>query len=309
MALNINSYDNTINLPLYFTDKLLKTNSNITPSSSTFEDVSAISDIGKQVSQLPFVIGGSNAVLTKDGIKFDLAYSDNEVIDLHANGFYSLKEKKLESNFSFIYSKDVTEDGVTKTKKYQVDFGFNFKTSSELSVQKSKSKEDIIKFMKRVVGRVLDIVRKKDQKLTGIVFEDEDLKDLMSMDDSSKPGQSLKELIYMILSFALFKELMTKKKDAEEILYKPKRIVEEETKINLNDNEELEMNLSIQEIIDEKTDEAVEKLNKENTTETSTKNSIGNSEQVTEKTNTTDTTQTKSGTDDITITSQPEQVT
>ncbi|MFH0736665.1 MAG: hypothetical protein V1773_00950 [bacterium] len=264
MALNISTSDITNYLPLYFTDKLLKTNSKITTSSTTFEDVSAISEMGKQISKLPFIIGGSNAVLSKDGIKFDLAYSDNEVLDLHANGFYSLKEKKLETNFSFIYSKDVTEDGITKTKKYQVNFGFNFKTGSELSVQKSESKEDIIKFMKRIVSRVMDIGGDKNKKLTGIVFEDEDLKDLMSIDDSSKPGQSLKELIYMILTLALFKELMTKKKDAEEILLTPKREKEETTQIKLNENEDLEMTLSIQEIIEENTEEALEVTQIEN---------------------------------------------
>ncbi len=234
-----------------------------TTNKNTQKDSLVLSQLAQGLSQFPFDLSSSTASIKEDVINFDIKYSDDTIFNMSATGFYSLRERKMESKFSFTYQKEVTEGDITKTKQFAVDITTSFSIKNEISKQTNKSKETIMDFMKRIVDRVIEISKDDKKILTGIAFDDEDIKEIMSNDTGDgKIGKSLKELLYMILSFAMVKEMQNKDKDAEHILLTPKRKIEEVTKLEKNDSEDFEMTMNIKEITDDSEEEGDNVLDK-----------------------------------------------
>lgn len=257
MSLNINNLSSAG--IVYYNNALTKNIESENSNKNSQKDSLVLSQLAKGLSQFPFDLSSSTASVKDDTINFDINYSDDSVLNMSASGFYSLRERKMESKFSFVYQKEVTEGDITKTKQYAVDITTSYTIKNEVSKQTNKSKETIMDFMKRIVDRVIEISKDDKKILTGIAFEDEDLKDIMSQGEGdAKIGKSIKELIYMILSFAMIKEMQNKDKDAEHLLLTPKRKVEEVTQLDKNDSEDYQMNLNIKEIMEEQKETQIE---------------------------------------------------
>jgi len=250
MSLNINNLSPKYHI--YYNSTLNPNNESESTKKNTQKDSLVLSQLAQGLSQFPFDLSSSTASIKDDTINFNINYSDDTIFNMSATGFYSLRERKMESKFSFTYQKEVTEGDITKTKQFAVDITTSFSIKNEVSKQTNKSKETVMDFMKRIVDRVIEITKDDKKILTGIAFDDEDIKDIMSNDiGDGKIGKSLKELLYMILSFAMVKEMQNKDKDAEHILLTPKRKIEEVTKLEKNDSEDYEMNMNIKEITDD----------------------------------------------------------
>jgi hypothetical protein len=218
---------------------------------NTAGDSLEISDIAKELSTYPFGINAERIGLT-DNYKFSFNYNDETIFNLSANGVYYSKKKQIKTMFNFTYQKEIIENGVKTNKTYEVTMEMGYTIKDEKSAETSKSKESIVDFIKRIIDRVIEIDREDKSLIAGIVLDKEDLKEMMSFDEDSKTGKSLRDVIYMLVSFLQLKQLLDKDKDKEQIIYAPKRKEEEILKIDKTQEEDFNFNLSIKEINDKK---------------------------------------------------------
>ncbi|HPN37241.1 MAG TPA: hypothetical protein PL041_02475 [Melioribacteraceae bacterium] len=214
-----------------------------------------LSEIAKEMASYPFAIDAER-ISNTDNYKFSFSYNDDTIFNLTADGVYYSKKKQIKTMFNFTYQKEVFENGVKTNKTYEVNMEMGYTIKDEKSAETKKNKESIVDFIKRVVDRVIEINKEDKSLIAGIVFEKEDLDELMSLDGESKQGKSLRDVIYMLVSFLQLKQLLEKDKDKEQVLYAPKRKEENILEINKTKEEDLDINLTIKELVAKNIEEA-----------------------------------------------------
>ncbi len=212
-----------------------------------------ISEIAKEMATYPFGINAER-IGASDNYKFSFNYNDETILNLSANGIYYSKKKQIKTMFNFTFHKEIIENGVKTNKTYEVKMEMGYTIKDEKSAETKKNKESIVDFIKRIVDRVIEINREDKSLIAGIVLDKEDLEEMMSLDGESKTGRSMRDVIYMLVSFLQLKQLLDKDKDKEQVLYAPKRKEENILEINKTKEEEFDFNLSIKELINKGTE-------------------------------------------------------
>ena len=107
-------------------------------------------------------------------------------------------------------------------KKYKLDFGYNLTDIKKDSITGSVKKEDILDYVKRVVERIFEVADNEDISVGKVMFEDEDIAEILGMEDK-KIRDGIINLLNTAIVVAKLKEMMNDKKDAKAIDFGVKR--------------------------------------------------------------------------------------
>jgi hypothetical protein len=211
----------------------------------TPKDISSLSSSVTNLKDLPINLATSKFVEESGNFSFDFTFNESRFQNITANGYYSAKEKNLSINLRFILEKELYEDNRKTTKTYQVDFSISSTNIEIQSLNKKVEKENIYDFLNRVMNDITKILNDDKKNLTGVVFEKEDLAELLGLGDK-EVGRLLREIVLIIQTMANLKKM--KNQDAENILYTPKRISQNVVEFNKTNSSSFDMKMSIEEV-------------------------------------------------------------
>ncbi len=198
-----------------------QTTSDVINSYSEKHDNVQLSNDATTLKNLPLNLSSSKIYEENNGFQFDFNFDETRFQNVSANGFYSSKEKNLSMRLKFYLEKILYENGEEKKQKYEIEFAINYSGIEINSYERKIEKEDIYKFLNRVMKDLSEILNNDEKNLTGIIFDKEDLQELMQIGDE-EIGKFLNEIILLIQTLAKIKKY--KNPDAENVLFNPQRI-------------------------------------------------------------------------------------
>lgn len=250
MNIILNRFRAPNNLPVTARQNQSSANNTITENGAE-KDAAEISDTAKFLSGTGLDLSASSASYIKDTLKFDLSFNLNETASLNASGFYYRKEKSFSMNLSFQFQQEAEVDGIKSFKTFQADLSFSASFTKELSANKYTNKEDIGKFIRKIVKQITDTLSDEKKNLLGVMIDKEDWKEIAGMEDGK-----LAEILTEIINMAILTERMKRMaEDSENVILRPERgqengIETNDTEISLSD-----LSLEIKEIAAESASE------------------------------------------------------
>ncbi len=198
-------------------------------------DILNLSNISNRLKQSSLNVLKSNVSFDGTNHFFQLGFNSGKTSSLGIDGYFNDSFTRGEINISYSFS---YEEKKGEPENYR--FNLNINSNDFHSVKESTryEKEDVIKFVNRIVNDLFKISRDKKKKLHGIVFNADDLKALASVEDDDI-GKMIKNLVSLIL---LMEQLDSKKKNknAKSVTYLAERklyeVKEKEYKTNVGLN-------------------------------------------------------------------------
>lgn len=201
---------------------------------------------------------------TNKQFQFNLSFFENSERTLTANGFYDKQERSLGVNFSYMFTRQVeTENGV-ELRKFEMNFNFSMTDIKEMSGEARIEKEDVMKFVQRIVEEIFDTAKNKDITIANIYLAKSDVEDMMMM-GSSEMGRNILDLLAMAIAVAKLRELLNDNKDAKLIDLVPERLKEMVLELQKKEFSDKNMNISIKDlgVVVEKTENEEGKVDAE----------------------------------------------
>lgn len=149
---------------------------------------------------------------------FDLQYTDEQIKNVSANGYYDYRSQSLQVDFSFLAALSVTDPGTGKERQELFQFDFHLEATKVQTVygDHREVKEDILQFARRIFGEISKL-HAQGKSIDGLALDNEDLKELAAVDD----GRVLKSIM-LIIDLLRNVDRMTDR-NREHVLLKPER--------------------------------------------------------------------------------------
>jgi len=236
--------------------------------STSIKDKVDLSEIAKKINS--FDIDYKNAIFSKQSSGFNFNFNFNESSDLKINtsGIFSSKRKSIELNLNFVFEREVMINGSMQKKKFEANINFTSVLEENLSVSPYNKKEDIVKFIQRVVDEVLEVAFEDDLALKGVVLDKKDLEEIEELEDG-KIAKLLVTVVNLAIMVGKIKKQIKEDEKIEDVILAPKRKEEEGLEVNKSKIKIENFSVSINEIsetkqIEEEVEEEIDKSNQKN---------------------------------------------
>ncbi len=149
---------------------------------------------------------------------FDLQYTDEQIKNVSANGYYDYRSQSLKVDFSFLAALSVTDPGTGEERRELFQFDFHLEATKVQTVygDHREVKEDILQFARRIFGEISKL-HAQGKSIDGLVLDNEDLKELAAVDD----GRVLKSIMLIIDLLRNVDRMIDRNR--EHVLLKPER--------------------------------------------------------------------------------------
>jgi hypothetical protein len=189
-------------------------NDKLTAANELSADTEQISPSARLLADSGIDLSSSVISFQKEGINFNLQFLQSKTELIKADGFYSEERQSLSISFQYAFERTEMVDGQMKLRKFQVDFGFSMSDIKKESLTGSVKKEDIMDYVKRVVKRIFEVADDEDISIGKVLFEKEDLEDILGMEDK-KLRESIINLLNTAILVAKLKEQYNDKHDSK----------------------------------------------------------------------------------------------
>ncbi len=204
-----------------------------------------LSNGANSLKNLPVDLSSSNIYEDKGGFQFDLSFDETFSKNVNAKGYYSSKERNLSLRLKFFLEKILYENGQEKKQKFEIEFSINYSGLEINSAERKIEKEDIYKFLNRIMKDLVKVLNDDEKNIAGIIFDKEDLHDLLQIGDK-EVGKFLNEIILLIQTLAKIKKLNNP--GAENLLFSPKRNRSEIIETNQTKQSSIQIEMSVNKI-------------------------------------------------------------
>lgn len=187
-------------------------------------DQASISTIAKTSVRNNLNLNASSFLSTNNSFSFNLAFNDLHSKALTAKGYYQTDQQSLSMNLQYQFEKMVKQDdGTYSVKKYQADFQFSMEDVQTFSKEIGVDKEDIVDFLRRIIGEIMDSSSDKSKRVTGVTFTKEDLAEILSLMEDNV-AREIVHVLSLAITIARLQNIIGKKnKDAELVEIKAER--------------------------------------------------------------------------------------
>lgn len=187
---------------------------------SFLSDMKEISDDSKNLKN----VDAEKSILIFDQSQIDFNFVFNTSLQqiINARGFINREEKSLEVNFTFNYDRIVIEEGKEVSRSFKVNINLKAEYEESISLERKIEKEDILKFIQRVVDEVFDTFNDENKSLRAVFIDKDDLEEIARL----KKGElvrMLQALIAAVFSLAKYKEMNNSKKTKQNVILHPQR--------------------------------------------------------------------------------------
>ena len=143
-------------------------------------------------------------------INFNLVFNPFNQIQLNANGKLKLEEKSIEVIFQYSFPREIIENGKTLIMYFMLDLKMKAYFEEKISVDRRIEKEDILKFIQKIVNEIFDTFNDSSKSLRSVLINKENLKKITKAGKDDLAGL-LQSLLGSVFSFIKYKELSSKK--------------------------------------------------------------------------------------------------
>jgi len=143
-------------------------------------------------------------------INFNLVFNAFNQIQLNANGFVKREEKSIEVYFHYSFQREVVEDEKTSIKNFILDLKMKASFKETISVEKKFEKEDILKFIQKIVTEIFETFNDKSKSLRAVLINEDNFKKITRAGKGDLT-RLLQSLLGTVFSFMKYKELSSKK--------------------------------------------------------------------------------------------------
>lgn len=151
----------------------------------------------------------STVSFSHDQINFNLVFNAFAQVQLNANGFVKREEKSIEVSFEYSFQREVIEDGKSCIKNFMLDLKMKANFEETISVERKIEKEDILKFIQRIVNEIFDTFNDESKSLRAVLIDEDDLKEITRAGKGDLT-RLLQSLLGTVFSFMKYKELSDK---------------------------------------------------------------------------------------------------
>jgi hypothetical protein len=148
----------------------------------------------------------STVSISQNQINFNFVFNTFTQIELNANGFVKKDENSIEVYFKYSFQREVIEDGKSSIKNFMLELKMKAHFEETVSVEKKIEKEDILKFMQRIVNEIFDTFNDKSKSLRAVLIDEDDLKEITRAGKGDLT-RLLQSLLGTVFSFMKYKEL------------------------------------------------------------------------------------------------------
>ncbi|MCX6170327.1 MAG: hypothetical protein NTX65_13350 [Ignavibacteriales bacterium] len=183
----------------------------IADSKEIFQDIrSDVKKISKDSINLKNIDPENSTIsYSHDQINFNLVFNAFTQIQLNANGSIRREEKSIEIYFKYLFQREVSEDSKAGIKDFMLSLKMKAYFEETISVERKFEKEDILKFIQRLVNEIFDTLNDGSKSLRAVLIDEDDFKEI------TKAGvgdlkRLLQSLLGTVFSFIKHKELSNK---------------------------------------------------------------------------------------------------
>lgn len=178
------------------------------------KELTEISFDGKKISKdsinLKDVDSENSTIsFSNNQINFNLVFNAFNQIQLNADGFVKREEKSIEVYFHYSFQREVVENGKTCIKNFILDLKMKASFKETISVEKKFEKEDILKFIQRIVTDIFETFNDKSKSLRAVSINEDNLKKITRAGKSDLTSL-VQSLLGTVFSFIKYKELSDK---------------------------------------------------------------------------------------------------
>ncbi len=179
-------------------------------------DMLSLSNTSERLKLYSLNASKSSVSFDGENHNFQLDFFSGKSSALSINGYFdnTFSQGEINISYNFTYDEETAE-------KYRFDLKISSDDFRSVKESKRYEKEDIVKFVNRIVSDIFKISRDKKKKLNGIIFNADDLKALSSFDDKDI-GKLVKNLISLIILMEQL-DANKKKKNAKSVTYLAER--------------------------------------------------------------------------------------
>lgn len=222
------------------------TNYSIDASFSKETDKLSLSTAAGILNTSNLDLRNSVAFYENEKLKFSLDFISNTDERLNASGYYLRETKTLSVALNYQFQRAEIVEGKTYLKTYSANLNVNISFEKEASLESFVIKEDIFKFIQRIVKDIADVMKDDGKTLAGVAFKKEDLEEIVKIDDGK-----FAEKLLAIINLAILTErikMTMKNEKGENVILVPERIIEEGMKSEIKIKSIKEFNIEIKEI-------------------------------------------------------------
>jgi len=148
----------------------------------------------------------SNITQNNNSLYFNIIYNSHTESNFKIDGFLKQKESLLEINFKYEFQKEVIVDNKSVLKKYNFELYLSANYNETISYQEVFEKEDILKFIQKLVKKIFDALKDDDVTVNAVVIDKDDLAEISQL-GNKEFSKIIQTLINTVISLDRVKKL------------------------------------------------------------------------------------------------------
>lgn len=215
-----------------------------------YKDTLSLSSTYKEYLKLPsgFSFNRLNTVSGKTDFNFSI--QQNNTFNFDLQGYYSSKSSEFSMKVKTTFEQIVNQDGNPEKKSFEVSLEIISKNLNSVKSNKRTEKQDIMEFINKIFRKIFQILNDKKKKLDNVIFDVNDLKELLSDKKGNNLNGFLLELQALIKYMERMKDLKPREGVVERVLLIPKREETDITETEYKVDNDLSVKVNISEVKD-----------------------------------------------------------
>jgi hypothetical protein len=146
------------------------------------------------------------ASATVSDFEFSIDVYRSSVEQLTANSYYRSEDSGVHLSLAYTFSRTIQSDGLTQMKQFQLTVDIDARNSTQSSANAFNHKEDLMKFVRRVVDNIYDTSQDEHKLLVGVVFDLDDLGEIAGV-ERGKLLNLLNDFVRMVAMLARLRQI------------------------------------------------------------------------------------------------------
>jgi len=159
-------------------------------------------------------------------IDFNLVFNFFTTVQIFAEGKIQREEQSLEVNFRYAFQREMEEEGKSVTKNFVLELKMKAGFEEAVSEEKKVEKEDILRFIQRLVNEIFDTFNDHSKTLRAVIIDKDDFEEITKT-GKGELARLLQSLLGAVFSFIKYKEMSSKNLPGVSVVLHPQREVHE----------------------------------------------------------------------------------
>lgn len=185
--------------------------------------------------------------ITVSDLEFSIDLYRSSSEQLSANSYYRTEDSGVHISLAYTFSRTIQSDGFTQTKQFQLTVDIDARNSIQSSANVFNHKEDLMKFVRRVVDSIYDASQNEHKLLVGVVFDLDDLGEIAGV-ERGKLLELLNDFVCMVAMLARLRQVNKGIDSLDPVVIHPEREKSSGVTASQSSQQTMNVRFSFQEI-------------------------------------------------------------